>query len=48
MEAQDHLDAAAERAAPRTEYSLTVLGHTLRPILEAMAEWGDRTQDARL
>jgi DNA-binding HxlR family transcriptional regulator len=32
---------------PRTEYSLTALGHTLRPILEAMAEWGDRTQDAR-
>ena len=32
---------------PKTEYSLTALGHTLRPILEAMAEWGDRTQDAR-
>ena len=31
---------------PRTDYSLTVKGHTLRPILEAMAEWGDRTQDA--
>lgn len=30
---------------PKTDYSLTALGHTLRPVLEAMAEWGDHTQD---
>ncbi len=30
---------------PKTDYSLTAQGHTLRSILEAMAEWGDRAQD---
>lgn len=25
---------------PKTEYSLTVLGDTLRPIMAAMADWG--------
>ena len=25
---------------PRTEYRLTDFGHTLRPIMAAMAEWG--------
>jgi DNA-binding HxlR family transcriptional regulator len=25
---------------PKTEYSLTALGNTLRPVMEAMAEWG--------
>ena len=29
---------------PKTDYSLTALGHTLRPVLEVMAEWGDLTQ----
>ena len=26
-------------AAPKTEYSLTELGNTLRPIMAAMADW---------
>jgi DNA-binding HxlR family transcriptional regulator len=30
---------------PKTEYSLTELGETLRPLMGAMAEWGDRTQE---
>ena len=25
---------------PKTEYSLTALGHTLRPVMASMAEWG--------
>jgi len=25
---------------PRTEYRLTTLGHTLRPVMAAMADWG--------
>ena len=30
---------------PKTDYSLTRLGQTLRPVPQAMADWGDRTQD---
>ena len=30
---------------PKTDYTLTPQGHTLRPILEAMAGWGDQAQD---
>lgn len=30
---------------PKTEYSLTALGLTLRPVLTAMADWGDKTQE---
>ncbi|MGM4986362.1 MULTISPECIES: winged helix-turn-helix transcriptional regulator [Rhizobium] len=30
---------------PKTEYSLTQLGRTLRPLMEAMAAWGDETQE---
>jgi DNA-binding HxlR family transcriptional regulator len=30
---------------PKTEYSLTELGMTLRPLMEAMANWGDETQE---
>ncbi len=29
---------------PKTEYSLTELGKTLRPLMLAMATWGDQTQ----
>lgn len=29
---------------PKTEYSLTELGQTLRPLMAAMATWGDETQ----
>ncbi len=29
---------------PRTEYSLTELGQTLRPLVEAMASWGKDVQ----
>jgi DNA-binding HxlR family transcriptional regulator len=32
---------------PKTEYSLTDLGKTLRPLMEAMAAWGDQTQELR-
>jgi DNA-binding HxlR family transcriptional regulator len=32
---------------PKTEYTLTPLGHTLRPLIAAMAEWG-ATQRARV
>lgn len=31
---------------PKTEYSLTALGQTLRPVMAAMAEWGKNTQAA--
>ncbi|WP_407174610.1 winged helix-turn-helix transcriptional regulator [Bradyrhizobium sp. STM 3562] len=30
---------------PHTEYSLTDLGQTLRPLMMAMAEWGAKTQE---
>lgn len=29
---------------PKTEYSLSPLGETLRPVMAAMAEWGSKTQ----
>ena len=29
---------------PKTEYSLTELGQTLRPVMAAMADWGKTTQ----
>ncbi len=29
---------------PKTEYGLTDLGLTLRPVMEAMAAWGNKTQ----
>jgi DNA-binding HxlR family transcriptional regulator len=31
---------------PKTDHSLTALGPTLRPVLEAMADWGDRAQES--
>ena len=31
---------------PKTEYRLTELGQTLRPVMAAMAEWGTTTQAA--
>lgn len=34
-----------ETIPPKTEYSLTPLGQTLRPVMEAMAVWGDQTQE---
>jgi len=30
---------------PKTEYSLTIVGQTLRPVMLAMADWGTRTQE---
>lgn len=30
---------------PKTEYGLTALGQTLRPVMQAMAEWGTATQE---
>lgn len=33
---------------PHTDYSLTELGKTLRPLMEEMASWGARTQDRLL
>jgi DNA-binding HxlR family transcriptional regulator len=32
---------------PKTEYTLTSLGHTLRPVIAAMADWGT-TQRERI
>lgn len=33
-----------ETIPPKTEYSLTELGASLRPLMEAMADWGRQTQ----
>ena len=33
---------------PKTEYSLTELGNTLRPIMAAMADWGSAHREAIL
>lgn len=30
----------------KVDYSLTALGQTLRPLMAAMAEWGEKTQAA--
>ena len=30
---------------PRTEYSLSDFGHTLQPVMAAMAEWGNRHRE---
>ncbi len=32
---------------PKTEYRLTPHGHTLRPIMAAMAAWGNEQRDTR-
>jgi DNA-binding HxlR family transcriptional regulator len=32
---------------PKTEYSLTALGQTLRPLMATMADWGTKTQELR-
>ena len=32
---------------PKTEYRLTPLGHTLQPIMAAMAAWGIEQRDTR-
>lgn len=33
---------------PKVEYSLTPLGMSLRPVIDAMCEWGSRYQDGKL
>ncbi|MEW6211671.1 MAG: helix-turn-helix domain-containing protein [Acidobacteriota bacterium] len=33
---------------PRVEYSLTPLGETLRPVIDAMCQWGASFRDGRL
>lgn len=30
---------------PRVEYALSPLGETLRPVIDAMAQWGERYKD---
>ena len=30
---------------PRSEYSITPLGHTLLPIIDSMLEWGERNKE---
>ncbi len=39
-----HRDAFAE-VPPRVEYSLTDLGQTLRPVLDAMRAWGENYKE---
>ena len=30
---------------PRVEYSLTELGHSLKPVLDALGHWGEESQE---
>lgn len=30
---------------PRVEYALSEIGETLRPVIDAMAEWGGKYKD---
>ena len=43
MEADGIIDRTVyAEVPPRVEYSLSEIGETLRPVINAMAEWGDK------
>lgn len=46
MEADGIIDRTVyAEVPPRVEYALSEIGETLRPVIDAMAEWGGKYKD---